>query len=218
MPPKNNAGKLSKFWKKYKKSFHWKLATFLILLGIIIVFIYFKFPEFEKSLTFITAIIVAFSGVFSAIYVGKGLSNRIHFDKVKNSFEFNNYFNSHEYNGLKEICKEEYDARNHSPNDLVQKVKNDEDLFYKLKSILNKFEDMSLAIQRNYVDEKILYWSLDLIVDFYISNFKSYIDDCIKDNPETYMELLKLHECWSKRIYLLTGKSVDDDVDDFSSE
>ncbi len=211
MPPSNNGNKVSRFWNKYKKSFHWQLATLLTIVAFFILLIYFKFPEHEEALKFVTAVIVAFSGVFSAIYVGKGLSNRIHFDKVKNSLAFCDFFNSHEYNGLREICKTEYNSRTHSPVDLVQKVKLNTEHYYMLKAILNKIEDMSIAIQRNYVDEKVLYWSLDLIVDFHVTNFSPLIDEAVEENEETYMEMIKLHSSWSNDTYLSTGKPVKDD-------
>lgn len=210
MTSSNNGGKMSKLWEKYKRSFHGKIGTLLFFVATSLIFIHLKYPEFENSLNYITTVVIAFSGVFSAVYIGKGLSNRIYFDKVKNSFEFNNYFNSHEYNELKELCSKEYDAKHHAPKELISKVESDPELLPKLKSILNKFEDLSLAIQNDYVDEKMLYWSLDLIVQFYIENFQSYIKEMQSYDKEAYIELMKLYDAWSKRIYLSTGKTVDE--------
>ena len=127
---------------------------------------------------------------------------------LKNSFDATRSFNSHEYNELKEVCKKEYDAKDHSPTALVEKVESSEDLFYKLKAILNQFEDLSIAIQKGFVNEEVLYWALDIILRFYVDNFKSYIDEARKDDKEIYSELLKLYNSWSDRRYLSTGESV----------
>lgn len=208
MPHRNNDNWFKKLWTAYYNSFHAKTATFIIIVCALLIWAYFYFPTHHKALSFITTIIVAGSGVFSAIYVGKGLSNRIHFDKINNSFQFTGYFNSHEYNRLKEVCTQKYHHHDHSRDDLLQKVKADEELLSKLKSILNKFEELSIAIQNGYVDEEVCYWTLDIILQFYTANFMAYIEEVRAIDDEVYMELMDLYNHWSNNKFLYTGNDI----------
>lgn len=208
MPPVKNENLFIRLCKAYFNSFHAKIATLILISCTLLILAYFKYPTKHQALSFITTIIVAGSGVFSAIYVGRGLSNRIHFDRIKNTFEFTAFFNSHEYNELKEVCKQKYHHHDHSRDDLLAKVKADNDLLSKLKSILNKFEELSLAIQNGYVDEEVSYWTLDLILQFYTSNFMAYIEEVRSIDEEAYIELIELYNHWQNGIFLSTGKQI----------
>lgn len=95
-------------------------------------------------------------------------------------------------------------------NEIYDKICSEADLYLLVRSLLNICEDMSISIQKNFIDESITFLSLDEVYRMWISKFKPFIDGHRKkyESNLIYIECEKLSNSWQNNKYLSTGEEI----------
>ena len=96
---------------------------------------------------------------------------------------------------------------------LYEKISNDSEMLTAARSILNKIESASLAVQFGNADEEVLYRDLSVIVintfrdlEFFVAMRRARVD--VRNADRAFREAQKLVEAWEAERLLSTGESV----------
>lgn len=187
-----------------------KLWIALALLGITFFLLFLKWPELRAPLAYSAALVSALTVVLSAYYLVTNSAITIARDKVHRSFEFTKQLNDVNLTRIRTFLDNELDHHVLAPSEFYKKVAANPEIASSLKCLLGVFEDASIAVQYDYVDEKTLYASLCFLVPWSAENFRPYISEQrrISGDGILYAELDKLADAWKKKLSLRTGKPL----------
>ena len=188
------------------------MAVILILAGLAFCTLFCFFPCIQSALTYSMAVIAALAVVFSGYYLAETAQITIQRDKVHRSFEFTRQLNQVDMASIRVFLDNELDHKVLSPNEFYEKIVADENekLFTAVKVLLGIFEDASIAVQSDYVDERVLYRSLSFLVPWAAEKFHPYIE-ATRDklgSKTLYSELDKLSTAWKGKVSLNTGQKI----------
>ena len=202
---------------KPKNYFHRIISTkqmlicsiiFLILIAIDFFFISKGINEFLKDCMYILGIFATISGVwFVAIglniqYSQNKLQNTFslirEYDKIKQNIHKDDPINLQKYN--KVLDESVY-------NNLIDKYS----LYNSIKERFNYFEDLSIAIQYEYIEEEIAFNSLKGIVIrhynlYFVEQTYKYMN--LKDSEFSYLNAKLLYNSWKDSKSLITKKDI----------
>jgi hypothetical protein len=196
---------------KYEFKITLTLGLVLVIIGIIVTVIFLLYPEKRSEVIFISTVLGALCGIYSTFYVGFGLKQQQNMTKLDNSFTFLDKYDDLDFNSLSPYLNPEFDPSEYKPTEFYEKSKENEELYSALRMRYNFFEDLSLAIQNEYVIELLLYDSLDNILQLHCSKFDIWIQghrELFPNPSELYIEVKKLRIAWDQRILLSNGHKI----------
>jgi len=186
------------------------LASVLVAVGVLIIILYFYFPQHREDLRFISATLAGLAAIYSAYYVGIGLRMRIDHDIITHSFMLLDRYHNLELVKYRTNIQKLFDSDQLPSLDITDKIKSDTELQIAVKATLNIFEHVSIAAQRGYADEVTLYDDLCVYLPWLLRNMNPYINylrtrynDC-----RLYCESDKLAGCWAAGNFISTGKKI----------
>jgi hypothetical protein len=187
------------------------LAGTLLVLGIGLGVVFIFFENYRPQFIFIASVIGGLSALYMGYYSAIALRIKIQHDKMQRSFEFTHMLNDIDWARTRcSIIKIKNDYKTESPTALHDKIVADEELHTAIISLLGWLEDVSIAIQHQYVDELILNESIFYIVKDAYENLYPYIqarrEKC--NHTTLYTEFGKLHHAWREKKSLVTGKAL----------
>ena len=83
-------------------------------------------------------------------------------------------------------------------------------MYHSVTTVLGQFEDMSILIQKDLLDEELLYMSLYFMIPFYYDFLKPHIE-AVRTKykaPGIFVELEKLANSWRSKKYLSSGRKA----------
>lgn len=185
------------------------VVTVLFGIGAALCVLFIKYSTIRTELTFVAAIIGGLSIVYSGYYVGLTLRENIRRDKLHRSFEFTQKLNSIDRARIRGFINEQMSHKEHIvPAKFHDAVVSDPELHTAVKALLGLFEDASLAVQHQYVDELVLYKSLAFVVPWASQTFAPFIAEERRDceRQSLFCELDKLADAWKMGKSLLTNE------------
>lgn len=186
------------------------IATILLILGGGLCWLYVENTAMRAELTFISAVIGGLAVVYSGYYMGLTLRENIRRDKLNRSFVFTEKLNSIDRASIRVFIEKELHSGEIAPADFHNKVISDHKLHPAVKSLLGLFEDISVAVQYDYVDEEAIYQSLAFLIPFTYQTFLPFIQEERRrfERPSLFCELEKLAGAWKLGKSLVTGKEL----------
>jgi len=192
------------------KEFNLRISLAIVLFLAVIIFsaLYYILVNYRDVLKFVASLIGGATAIYAAYYAAAALRLKIVRDKMEKSFEILQRYNDTDISRIIIFIEQEISDKNLTPNDIVNKVKNDPEIYSRIRVFINVLEDASIAIQCKYVDEKILYKSLASAIPYVFKELEPYIRALriIKRDDELYIEIEKLAHAWMVNIALTNGK------------
>ncbi len=210
-----------------------------LLVGCILIYLYITKPERREELIFIALIMGGLAAICSAFYTGRALrfqsesldkqlkfqkeqaDEQLKFQKetlkiqnrqfiVKNTYDLITAITGKEVVEMRHELLSKFNHDKTAPEEVYGKITADNNLHTALKTILNLYENISLAIQDNYIDEKIIYKNVSFILPWTYDTFKPYITKFRKkhNDPRIYCEIAKLSNAWEVGKYLSTDENI----------
>ncbi|GEM_PF-2539088 len=188
----------------------WVVGWVIVLVGIALVVGYLVSPATgQGTVQFIASVIGGVSGVFATYFAGYSFYLNIIQNKRVESFKFLGTFNQPEFIQLPAILElKPKSPPEQAEPEFYKLVNGNKDYFNSVKTVLGSLEDLSIAIQMDYVDELVLYRSLSSIVISTWNALSGYIAIHRKkwDDNDLYIEFEALYKAWKDRNSLLDGK------------
>ena len=186
------------------------LAVVLALIGVALFFAFLFYPWTKEPVTYAAVLISALAVIFSAYYVATNSSITIARDKIHRSFEFTKQLNDVNYARIKTFLEKELDPQKMSADEFYAKIAANDEIASGVKFLLGIFEDASIAVQHDYVDEAALYASLSFLVPWSARTFQPYIAQQrkIAGDGAIYAELDKLAHAWKNKTSLRTNQPL----------
>ncbi len=174
----------------------------------LILAIYYLWPGGREHLKFSTAVIAGATAIYSAYYVGAALRLKLQRDRKDKSFEILTLLNRPEFVQVRRFIEQQ--LKNHdqiSKSDLYKKIVEDADLLNAVTVTLGIYEDASIAIQCDYVDEDVLEQSLGFTLPWTFKCLRPYIEEDreVCKAQELYSEVEKLVVSWTNGKRLIDG-------------
>jgi hypothetical protein len=183
-------------------------AFLLIIIVLFLFTLYLIFPNYRSELTYLSSLMGGAAIIYTAYYAYMTLKLTILHNKQYRSFELLNTIASKDITRVRLFIMEE--ISDIKPSELYEKIKGNKELFNDVTVILGLFEDLSVAIQEDFVDELILKKSLNFLVIWFYDNLDQFIEDVRKHfrRKALYCEYEKLRNAWKEDKSLLTGKNL----------
>jgi len=185
---------------------------FILIAGVLVFLIsYLYSPAYREQIKFAAALFGAAAAIYSAYYVGAALRLQVSRNRQKASFEIIGLLNRPEFVEVRNFL--EHGVEGHeklSAEDLFSKIDKDEKLDNAVTVVAGILEDMSIAIQVDYVEEDILYTSLVSIVHRNWSGLRGWLEQLRQKrcDPVIGIELQKLAASWESGRRLSDGKKL----------
>ncbi|MBT9168451.1 MAG: hypothetical protein DDT19_01796 [Syntrophomonadaceae bacterium] len=193
------------------------ITVFLIAasVALILSFIYFKDDkDAQAAIAFSVSIIVGIAVIYTAFYIGQSMKINLRRDMLKQSIEVINRVEGMEISKVRSFIRDELSSGkiSQTPEEVYKMITADKDLCDAVITVLGYFEDISILIQKGYVEEELLYMSFCPTVPFYYKALEPYINKVReqRNDPSIYIEFTKLSTSWSSKKYLYSNKKVRD--------
>jgi len=205
-----------------------QVAILICVLAAVLILLYLILPRFRTELSFVTAVIGASAVVCSAYYAAlavrmavkqlettitiasKEMAGAAELTKKQKSCDLLRDLHTEHMVKLRRFIERELDVEHKGNEELYNDIRADEnmDLLIALGTCFGFWEDISIGIQNEAMDEKILYDSLSFILPNHFQKLRFFINgerSFYKDGT-IYIEMQKLALAWSQQKSLLTGK------------
>lgn len=172
---------------------------------------YFCAPTYRDQLKFATVLIGGAAAIYSAYYIGAALRLTVERDRQRASFEILSLLNRPEFVKVRKFIEKGVEGHEKlSATDLYEKIRTSEKLENAVTIVLGIFEDASIAIQNDFVDENILYTSICDLANRNFHGLRGYIEQCRKKKGEPMfcIEYPKLCTAWEGGKRLSNGKPM----------
>lgn len=184
------------------------LAIAAVAAGLIIV--YSAAPARREGLVYLALVLGGSAALYSALYAAVALHVTVRRDRQGRSFVLLAALNQPEATKVQALCDRFLGSSSLSPNDIVEEIKKDQSLDHAVKYVLGHFEDISIAIQEDHAEERILFRSLHRLVPLYWEKLGEYV---IRQRKETgadvlYCEFETLAKKWDEGHSIRTGKDL----------
>ena len=185
------------------------VSLFLIILGIAFTALFWFYPDIRDELKFTAAIVGGLSGLYSAYYVGFSIRLNHRHNSVLRALEIAAKLDTVEKIRINTFLENEY--KNVTPEQLSSKIREDLELVSAIRKLLNIFEDASIAVQKEVVDEETLLKSLATLVIMFRDKFKLFIESEREEyeDDRQYRELEALANAWIQEKSLVTGNKIE---------
>jgi hypothetical protein len=193
-----------------------KIGIGVIIFVIIssLTYLFYNFPLKRDSIEFFS-ILIGSIGVagYAAYYSIIHAQNKHNYSKIQHTIEFIGFINSIELTRLRfRLQSYMQDNKDEQIKDASQYVyiSKNEDIALALKSSLNLFESLSIAIQFCYIDEVVANKNLDFIIIYFYDTYLPFIETVREKNNDSFIydEVEKLAISWKNKKYLSSGEEI----------
>jgi len=176
----------------------------LTVIGGSVVLAYIKYDNLRKILEFSTTVAATVAGLTGASYAAQSLTRSAEEAKIDRTLSFISRWNdpSFEKKQVISLLRKAHDHANSTVEGfIVQEIDKDDEnnnLKSEINTILNFFEEMSLAIKNKLVDENTLYEFFKGIVLTYVEKFEPWMEVRRKNskNKKIFQALTELRDRW----------------------
>jgi hypothetical protein len=182
-------------------------AALIALSALCFIVVFIRFPKKREEVKFIAAVCAAGAAIYSAYYSGTTLRLNIHRDKQKRAYEILDSFNKVDLVGVRILIDQ--DLATADTTILAYKaITTDPQKHSNVRYLLGVLEDLAIGVRTGYVDEQVLWRSLEFTVQYYYDGLRLYIDGLrtARGNMMFYNELESIVSCWREGKSILTGK------------
>jgi len=161
----------------------------------------------REEIKFTAALLAGAAAIYSAYYVGASLRLQVSHNRRKASFEILGSLNRPEFVKVRNFIEKEVEQHeNMSARALYEKVNESPDLDDAVTLVMGILEDMTIAIETDYVDEDMLYISLLAIVERNWSGLRGWVEQLRQKRGDSrlFCELERLVTTWQ------SGKRLSD--------
>jgi hypothetical protein len=188
------------------------VTIFLVVLMacIISIMLFYSGSDDERELIkFTLTVIGAGTVIYTAYYAAKTLERSVTQSKKQAAFSLLDGFNELNFTEIRSYLHNILDHKQMSPKDVYTLLSGDEEVYPKIIATMGYFEDLSIAIQTDYVDEEIIYRSLCCLVPEVSEKLNGYIKHMQSEYDNgLFIEFVKLSNCWKDGKYLYSGNSL----------
>lgn len=191
--------------------------------------LYVLLPDFREEIIFVLSALAGWGAVYSAYFVGETLKVQIEQknmdlrqDRVNRSFAIKAEFDAPQLiefrtklEAMVQKIREEHAGADDEicAKKLYEGIANDAEMLTAVRSILNKMESASLAVQFGNADEMVLYRDLSVIIVNTYRNLEFFVmsrreQGEIRNAHWAFCETEKLVIAWENKKLLSTGENV----------
>ena len=200
---------MTKYWKNLPYGLQ---SAFVVLLWCLAIlsWLYYWYPAERGHLLFFATFSGSFPVAFVAFHAARSFQLGVSRDKLHKSFEVLQSMNTREITETR-FSLEDAIRNRPSGTDLYTFITNNSRLTQTTNQILGLFEDMAIAIKRDYLDEALLHRSLAAVVRILYRLLKPYVDSLrvFEQDPELYGDFEQLAIAWIRDESLVTGVPLD---------
>jgi hypothetical protein len=191
--------------------------TWAVVLGLAsaaVLLVSFKLPERREEIKFAISVLAGAAVLYSAYYAGTTLRRSSRMARITAAFGILKELNSIDMAKIRTLIDKELKDMRLSPQQVYERIMNDEALLTALTAYLGILEDAAIAIDAEYADEEILYRSISFLVPWTFEGLRHYIDEERSRSKDTtlYCELERLSVAWSSGRSLQSGRPVPREV------
>lgn len=150
------------------------------------------------------------SAIYAAFYTAQSLEVHSEQKIVKNSFEMIAVLSTKEIAKLRHYLTDAFDHEEAKKKEFYKEIISKPNTHTALKTLLNLYENVSIAIQYGYVDEKIMHKALAFILPNIQDTFSEYTKQARTNNEDRriLLEVEKLANAWRCNKFLKTGETI----------
>jgi hypothetical protein len=200
--PKRELGGPIKFAISIKIS----VAVILTVLSLGVILAHVLFPTIGENLQFATAVIGGAAAIYVAYYVAISFQLNRTCERQRASFQIMTFLQDINQARIRILIENEVQPKHLSPDRIYQLIAGDEELLSAVTALLGLFEDVSVGIQKRFLDEEVLFYSLGFMVPWYFDKLRAYIDKERELDPFLFCETEKLRAAWKARRSLVTRR------------
>lgn len=185
------------------------LALVVGIVSLIVVLLHIFIPNARDEISFATAVIGGAAVVYGGYYAGVSVRVAMQRAKADHSFQMLNALNSIDMAKIRILIENEIYQKDVPPAEVYDRIVGDNELLSAVTTIFGLWEDVSIGVRLDYLDEDVLFYSLSFLIPWHFENLKQYIYEERKrnSNPHVYIEMEKLADAWKNDKSLLTGKA-----------
>jgi hypothetical protein len=178
------------------------LPLFLVL--------WWELPQHRPFLQAITALTGSLPLALAAFVAAVSFRTNARRDKLHKSFEFLQRLNDPDATKRRVRLEKESVWQNRDPGAVYQLVEGDTDLCADVNNLLGLFEDAAIAMKRDYLDEEMLFRSMEVVILKAYGRMKPYISGLQATDLQAgyFEELDDLVGAWSNRKSVVDGKPL----------
>jgi hypothetical protein len=187
--------------------------TWAVVLGLasaVVLLVFFKVPERREELKFVISVLAGAAVLYTAYYAGTTLRRSSRMARITAALAILKELNSIDMAKIRTLIDRDLKDMNLSPQQVYERIMNDEALLTALTAYLGILEDAAIAIDTEYADEEILHRSMSFLVPWTFEGLRHYIDEERSRSKETmlYCELEGLSVAWRSGRFLRSGRAV----------
>jgi hypothetical protein len=184
------------------------VAVVVALLAGALIVAFLFFPAYGEQLKFAAAVFGGSAAVYAAYYVGAALREQLIRGKRKNAFDMLQSLNCIDMAKVRILIKKEISNKHLSPHDLYERIMGEPELLSAVSTLLGFLEDISIAIQYDYVDEEVMFFSLEYLAPWFYFGLRPYIEEKrrVDNNACLFVELQKVVHVWQESKSLVNGR------------
>jgi 4-amino-4-deoxy-L-arabinose transferase-like glycosyltransferase len=182
------------------------VAVVLFVLGLAAILLHILVPAWKSEIEFAAVIVGGAATVYAAYYAAISLRIAIDQNKDRNSFELLKELNHIDSSRIRLQIKNKLPSKSLSAQQIHQKILEDSELLAAVNTMLGFFEDTSIAIVHDHVNERILYDSLLFLVPWTFNTLWPYIEEERKQDLALYVEIERLSVAWEAKKSLKTNQ------------
>ena len=146
-------------------------SVILTILGVLLIMAFVYFEQYRGILVFSTAVAGGLATVYAAFYVALALRYNLQRDKLRSAADVLQNIGGLELHNVRTFIIKNLEFEKTSPEELHDKIMKDEKMYHSVTTVLGQFEDISILIQKDLIDEELLYMSLYFMISSYYQKF-----------------------------------------------
>ena len=208
MPATHDIGTVRRF------SVRVTVALIVSVMVIAIFVLYAASPNLRGLVAFAAALVGGGATVYAAYYAASTLKINVVRDMQARSFAVLQTLNEHHPAEVRVFLEKEVIDKNLAAEQLYKKIVEDPKRLSAVSAVLGGYEDISIAIQEGFADEKCLYRSLSFLIPWTFHNLRAYVDEGrrISHNRGLYIEMERLSDSWKAGLFLSTGDVIPEEI------
>ena len=182
------------------------IVVVLAVLAVGIILLHILLPCARKEIEFALAVIGGATAVYAGYYTARSIRINSERNKKASSFEMLAPLNKTDMTQIRAYIENSISRTNVSPDQLYDEIKKDRGLYSAIILSLGIYEDISIGIQKDFLDEDVLFQSLGFIVPLHFYGLQHFISQERKVEKDLYCETEKLAMAWRANKSLATNK------------
>jgi hypothetical protein len=166
-------------------------------------------PGNRQDLIFFVAVVASSAALYAAYFAGAALHATLEHQRQRLSIELDRDLHELDLTRLRSFL-DEVELNESGQQQAYERILANDDLHAITRTMLNRFENIAVAIQVGAADELTLYFMIKSMVKFYYGHLHGYILHLRKagDQPTAYVEVQKLARAWEGNESVITGRRL----------